>query len=151
MCSTYPGEVIGMSVRPLQSVRRPRYVISFPKAMTNSNSFETSISKLYFPKCTFAKCTRLTNLLIFASLLNYFDNCNNNQKYLYTLHLYFHPDGSACISYICISIQRAPPCSNMWYLPRISMSRLLTRFLGLSGRRGRDHKSWKYKLNFYRM
>ena len=76
---------------------------------------------------------------------------------LYFLNLYFHPG--------------APPCSNMWYLALISMRgpgtqppptphpgpgtppphRLLTRFHRLSGRRGRDHKSWKYKLNFYRM
>ena len=45
---------------PLKSVRRPQDVIYFLKAMTNS--FHT-ISKVYF-----AKCTRLTHLLCFASL-----------------------------------------------------------------------------------
>ena len=56
-------------------VRRPRDVIYFLKAVTNS--FQTLISKFFFPKYIFwkcilcknifAMCTRLTHLLSFAS------------------------------------------------------------------------------------
>ena len=46
-------------------------------------------------------------------------------------------------------------CSNLRYLLPISISRnasgLLTRFHLISGRRSHNHKSYKYKLNFYRM
>ena len=47
----FPG--VRVSER-LQTFRRPRGMIYFPKAMTNS--FQTLISKVYSPKCIFAKC-----------------------------------------------------------------------------------------------